>query len=196
VPPRRLGVAVIVIKRYPNRKLYDTTAKHYVSLDIISDKIREGEDVQVVDNATGDDVTLMVLAQIIAGQERKQGGFLSLSLLTGWIQAGGETITSLRRSMAAQLDILRQVDEEIERRLERLVSRGELTDEEGERLRPLLLARGGSTLEAIHPPEQMLESLRSRYRLPSSRDLQVLSEQIDALSKEVDDLRRRTPSGS
>jgi polyhydroxyalkanoate synthesis repressor PhaR len=187
---------VIVIKRYPNRKLYDTAAKHYVSLDIIGDMIREGEDVQVVDNVTGDDVTLMVLAQIIAEQERKQGGFLSLSLLTGWIQAGGETITSLRRSMAAQLDILRQVDEEIERRLDRLVSRGELTEEEDERLRPLLLARGGLSLEAIHPPERMLESFRSRYGLPSSGDLRALSEQIDALTKEVDDLRGRAPSGS
>lgn len=187
---------MIIIKRYSNRKLYDTTAKRYVSLDIIADMIRDGEDVQVVDNMSGDDVTLVVLAQIIAAQERRQGGFLSLSLLTGWIQAGGETLTSLRRSMAAQLDILRQVDDEIERRLDRLVSLGELTEEEGQRMRQLLLARSQSALEAIHPPEQMLESLRSRYGLPSRTDLQALSEQIDALTREVDDLRQQTPPES
>ena len=180
---------MIVVKRYPNRKLYNTAAKRYVSLDILADLIRQGEDVQVVDYATGDDVTVLVLAQIIAEQERKQGGFLPLPLLTGWIQAGGETLTSLRRAMAAQFDILRQVDEEIERRLARLVSQGELSEEESQRLRGLLLARGSSELQAIHPPEQMLESFRGRYGIPSRADMQALAEQIDALAQQVESLR-------
>jgi len=196
VQERLRGLVVIVIKRYSNRKLYDTSAKRYVSLDIIADFIRDGEDIQVVDYASGDDVTLVVLAQIIAEQQRKQGGFLPLSLLTGWVQAGGETLTSLRRAMVAQLDILRQVDEEIERRLDRLVTRGELTGDEGQRLRQLLLVRGQSGLEAIHPPEQMLASLRNRYGLPSRADLQALSEQIDELSEEVDTLRKHTSAKS
>jgi polyhydroxyalkanoate synthesis repressor PhaR len=191
-----MGVLVIIVKRYSNRKLYNTAAKQYVSLDILAELIRQGEDVQVVDNVSGDDVTALVLAQIIAEQERKQGGFLPLPLLTGWIQAGGETITTLRRAMAAQLDILRQVDEEIERRIARLVSRGELAEEEGRRLSDLLLSRGQSALDAIHPPDQMLESLRRRYGLPSRADLRALSEQIDALTQQVDDLRTQTPSES
>jgi polyhydroxyalkanoate synthesis repressor PhaR len=189
---RLRDLVVILIKRYSNRKLYDTSAKRYVSLDIIADFIRDGEDIQVVDHATGDDLTLVVLAQIIAEQQRKQGGFLPLSLLTSWIQAGGETLTSLRRAMLSQLDILRQVDDEIERRLDRLVASGELSDEEGQRLRQLLLARGQSALEAIYPPERMLASLRDRYGLPSRADLQTLSEQIDELSEEVDSLRQQT----
>jgi polyhydroxyalkanoate synthesis repressor PhaR len=189
---RLRDLVVILIKRYSNRKLYDTSAKRYVSLDIIADFIRDGEDIQVVDHATGDDLTLVVLAQIIAEQQRKQGGFLPLSLLTSWIQAGGETLTSLRRAMLSQLDILRQVDDEIERRLDRLVASGELSDEEGQRLRRLLLARGQSALEAIYPPERMLASLRDRYGLPSRADLQTLSEQIDELSEEVDSLRQQT----
>jgi polyhydroxyalkanoate synthesis repressor PhaR len=184
---------LVVVKRYPNRKLYNTAAKRYVSLDILADLIRQGEDVQVLDHVTGDDVTVPVLAQIIAEQERKQGGFLPLPLLTGWIQAGGETLTSLRRAMAAQFDILRQVDEEIERRLARLVSGGELTEAEGQRLRELLLARGQETLQAIHPPEQMLESFRGRYGIPSRADLQALSGQIDALTQQVDALRAPAP---
>jgi polyhydroxyalkanoate synthesis repressor PhaR len=183
---------VILIKRYPNRKLYDTVSKRYVSLDLIGEMIRQGDDVQVVDNVSGDDVTLVVLAQIIAEQERKQGGFLPLPLLMSWIQVGGDTLAALRRSLASQLDILRQVDDEIERRLDRLVDTGELSLEESERLRRLLLARGESPLEAIHPPDKMLESLRNRFGLPSRADLQALSEQIDALTREVEDLRPAT----
>ena len=180
---------MVVVKRYPNRKLYNTAAKRYVSLDILAELIRQGEDVQVLDHVTGDDVTVPVLAQIIAEQERKQGGFLPLPLLTGWIQAGGETLTSLRRAMAAQFDILRLVDEEIERRLAFLVSGGALTEAEGERLRVLLLAGGQESLEAIHPPEHMLASFRNRYGIPSRADLRTLSEQIDALTQQIDALR-------
>jgi polyhydroxyalkanoate synthesis repressor PhaR len=185
---------LIVVKRYPNRKLYNTAAKRYVSLDILADLIREGEDVQVVDHATGDDVTVLVLAQIIAEQERKQGGFLPIPLLTGWIQAGGETLTLLRRGVATQFDMVRQVDEEIERRLARLVSRGELTAEDARRLVGLLLAQGSSSPPSIDSREPMLESLRSRYGIPSRADLQALSEQLDALTQQVDALRSQMPT--
>jgi polyhydroxyalkanoate synthesis regulator phasin len=145
---------------------------------------------------SGDDVTVLVLAQIIAQQERKQGGFLPQHLLAGWVQAGGETLSSLRRSMAAQFDILRQVDEEIERRLLRLISLGRLTEDEGIRLRDLLLTRGQETLQAIHPPDQMLESFRSRYGIPSRSDLRALSAQIDALTQQIDALQSKTPQDS
>jgi polyhydroxyalkanoate synthesis repressor PhaR len=179
---------LIVVKRYPNRKLYDTSAKRYVSLDILAGLIRQGEDIQVVDHATGDDLTLVILAQIIAEQERKQGGLLSLPLLTGWIQAGGETLASLRRTMAAQFDIVRQVDEEIARRVASLVSRGDLSEEDGQRLRGLLLPHSAAGLEQVHPPELLLESLRARYGIPSRREIESLSDQLDALSRQVDAL--------
>jgi polyhydroxyalkanoate synthesis repressor PhaR len=185
---------LIVVKRYPNRKLYNTAAKRYVSLDILADLIRDGEDVQVLDHVTGDDVTVLVLAQIIADQERRQGGFLPIPLLTGWIQAGGETLTVLRRGMATQFEFVRQVDEEIERRLARLVSQGELPEEEGQRLRGLLLAEGPASPTGIHPPESMLESLRNRYGIPSRTDVQALSEQLDVLTQQVDALRSQTPA--
>ena len=54
-----------VIKRYANRKLYDTERSCYVTLDEISQMIKEGDDVKVVDNKTKDDLTAVTLAQII-----------------------------------------------------------------------------------------------------------------------------------
>ena len=59
-----------IIKRYPNRKLYDTAAKQYVSLDGIAAMIRRGDEVQVVDHATGEDLTTLTLTQIIVEQEK------------------------------------------------------------------------------------------------------------------------------
>jgi len=130
-----------VIKRYPNRKLYDTEAKQYVTLEAIAALIRQGEEIQVVDHATGEDLTAVTLSQIIFEQEKKLSGFLPQAVLTGLIQAGGDTLSALRRTLASPLDLARQVDDEIERRVQALTSRGELAVEEGLQIRDMLLSR-------------------------------------------------------
>lgn len=61
-----------LIKRYDNRKLYDTEASEYVSLSDIADLVRSGDTVRVVDNATGRDLTAQTLTQIIL-EEGKRG---------------------------------------------------------------------------------------------------------------------------
>ena len=177
-----------IIKRYPNRKLYDTTAKQYVSLADLARMIRYGEPVQVMDHASSEDVTSLVLVQIIVEQEKQQGGFLPLSVLTGLVQAGGNTLATLRRSLAAPLDLLRQVDEEIQRRVERLVSLGELAEDEGRRLAQRLLAQGSSVAASLS--ETALEKELRARDLPTRADLRALSDLLDKLTAEVDELQR------
>jgi polyhydroxyalkanoate synthesis repressor PhaR len=81
-----------VIKRYANRKLYDTQRSRYVTLDQISEMIRDGEDVQILDNNTKEDLTSVTLAQIIFEEEKKQKSFLPLHAMRHLIQSGGESI--------------------------------------------------------------------------------------------------------
>lgn len=81
-----------VIKRYANRKLYDTKESRYVTLEQISELIRQGDDVKVVDNATKEDLTSVTLAQIIFEEEKRQRSFLPLSALRKVIQSGGESL--------------------------------------------------------------------------------------------------------
>lgn len=77
-----------LIKRYPNRKLYDTEARAYVSLEQIAEMIRRGGEVQVMDHATGADLTVVILSQIIVEQARDGRGDLSAAALTALIRAG------------------------------------------------------------------------------------------------------------
>lgn len=58
------------VKRYSNRKLYDTGAKHYVTLKDLALVIRQGDTVSVVDHANGQDLTTQTLAQIIFEEEK------------------------------------------------------------------------------------------------------------------------------
>lgn len=84
-----------IIKRYANRKLYDTQHSRYVTLDQISEMIRAGDDVKIIDNKTKEDLTSVTLAQIIFEEEKKQRSFLPLQAMRNIIQHGGEQFASL-----------------------------------------------------------------------------------------------------
>jgi len=60
-----------IIKRYSNRKLYDTTERHYVTLADVAGFVRKGEDIQVIDYVTSADLTAQTLAQIIFEEEKR-----------------------------------------------------------------------------------------------------------------------------
>ena len=177
-----------LIKRYPNRKLYDTEAKQYITLEEIAELIRQGGQVRVVDHATGEDLTAVTLTQVILEQEKKRSGFLPQSVLAGLIQAGGERMSTLRRALASPLELAHHVDEEIERRVQSLISRGELAAEEGLHLRDKLLSQGYLPSVARRPTEQDLERVLSKQGVPTHDDLQQIMEQLDALAARLNQL--------
>jgi polyhydroxyalkanoate synthesis repressor PhaR len=177
-----------VIKRYPNRKLYDTEAKSYVTLEGIATLIRQGEEVRVIDHASGEDLTAITLSQIILEQEKKRSGFLPQNVLAGLVRAGGDTMTTLRRTLASPLDLARHVDDEIEQRLQALISRGELATEEGRRLRNKLLRQNPRSSETPQASEQELEQALEERGVPSHDDIQEIRGQLDALMQKLADL--------
>jgi polyhydroxyalkanoate synthesis repressor PhaR len=92
-----------IIKRYANRKLYDTEHSRYVTLDQISEMIRQGDDVKIVDNKTKEDLTTVTLAQIIFEEEKKQRSFLPLGAMRNIIQSGGEWFAEAQRRVQSIL---------------------------------------------------------------------------------------------
>jgi polyhydroxyalkanoate synthesis repressor PhaR len=74
-------MALKVIRKYGNRRLYDTTAKRYANLEEIAQMIRDGDDVQVVDAKTGEDLTRSILTQIIVEDTRARDGGLPVEIL-------------------------------------------------------------------------------------------------------------------
>jgi polyhydroxyalkanoate synthesis repressor PhaR len=184
----------IVIKRYPNRKLYNTETKSYITLEGIATLIREGQEVHVIDHATSEDLTAVTLTQIILEQEKKRKGFVPQVVLTSLVQAGGETMGTLRRALASSLDLARQVDEEIERRLQALVSQGELAADEGLHLRDQLVTFSQRTWGKPAISEQDLERVLTRRGVPTRDDLQEILGQLDTLADELDRLSQRKES--
>ena len=88
-----------VIKRYSNRKLYDTQESRYVTLEEIEEMIRGGKEISVVDASTGEDLTSVTLAQIILENERNRRAALPSAFLHQLIKHGEAWQEFVQRSM-------------------------------------------------------------------------------------------------
>jgi polyhydroxyalkanoate synthesis repressor PhaR len=98
-----------LIKRYESRKLYDTEESRYVSLDEIAGWVRAGQEVRVVDNATGSDVTSQTLTQIILDEGRRGTSFLPSELLHDLVRMGERAVNSGLEQVQHGVDRLVQV---------------------------------------------------------------------------------------
>ena len=98
-----------IIKKYPNRRLYDTEISSYITIDEVRQLVVDGEDFEVRDAKTGDDLTRTVLLQIISEHEERGQPLFSTKLLSQLIRFYGDSLqgfmgTYLERSMQAFVD--------------------------------------------------------------------------------------------
>ncbi len=96
-----------IIKRYQNRKLYDTHESSYVTLDEIAKMIRNGEEIRVIDNKTKNDITSATLTQLLYESERKAKTQPSVSLLKAIIRSGDGSFSGfIQERMKDQLSAI------------------------------------------------------------------------------------------
>jgi polyhydroxyalkanoate synthesis repressor PhaR len=89
---------VKVIKRYQNRKLYDTHQSCYVTLEEISQMIKNGDDLRVIDNKTKNDITQATLTQLLYETERKASNPVPVELLKEIIRKGDGSFSGFIRT--------------------------------------------------------------------------------------------------
>lgn len=93
-----------VIKRYSNRKLYDTQESRYVTLEEIEEMIRGGKEISVVDASSGEDLTSVTLAQIILENERNHRAALPAAFLHQLVKHGEAWQDFVQRSMRSSFE--------------------------------------------------------------------------------------------
>jgi polyhydroxyalkanoate synthesis repressor PhaR len=120
-----------VVRRYGNRKLYDTQARRYVTLDGLSRLVASGHDVEVVDQATGEDLTAVVLAQVILEGVRERTARVPRQVLAAIVRLGADTATAAAEWPPAQAAV--RAGHEAERIARKVMDR--LTLEEAAALR-------------------------------------------------------------
>jgi polyhydroxyalkanoate synthesis repressor PhaR len=109
-----------LVKRYGNRKLYDTSESRYVTLDEIGRWVKAGEDVKILENDTGEDLTAVTFAQIILEEERRKSGLLSLPVLRDIIQHGEAALQNLTATVDRGMEAIRSVPERASRRVQEI----------------------------------------------------------------------------
>lgn len=190
-----------VIKRYSNRKLYDTDSKRYVTLEDLAEFIRQGEEVRVVDHVTGEDLTSVTLLQVIFEEEKKIGGLMPQIFLTRMIRAGGGAVSNLR-SRLASIDPLQVVDEEIRRRIQALLEQGRITEEESARFLDLLIrkaAQKDGVQIPVHGEDESIATAGEPQVVPAEdladpAEVEALAQQVEVLERELARLKAyRTP---
>jgi polyhydroxyalkanoate synthesis repressor PhaR len=85
----------VTIKKYANRRLYDTESSTYITLDRLAQMVREGREFEVLDAKTGDDITRQVLTQIIVDEEARGATMLPLNFLKQLIGLYGNSMQNL-----------------------------------------------------------------------------------------------------
>jgi polyhydroxyalkanoate synthesis repressor PhaR len=190
-----------IIKRYANRKLYDTQTSHYVTLEQIAEMIRNGEEIRVLDNTTKEDLTSVTLAQIIF-EEEKRKSFLPLHAMRNIIQSGGASLSELAQHAQARVTSLFRKSEAEAAREEGAPPAGEPPEPE-----PRREEGGHHTVRELYERSQhAIDELqrrvdeRLRHLLETispfaglEKEVVRLRERVEALEKEVEALRNRRP---
>lgn len=171
-----------VIKRYRNRKLYDTDASRYVTLSDINKMIKRGEDVKVVDNDTGEDITSLIITQVIHTEEKKKR-FLPQDGLK-WLLKHGED------AFAEFISNIHQIRKEAEKQIQRLV-RGKRRDDRGKYIVDALVPYFKNIEEFQRKAEKNIESVLEKvgnlFTLP--KDFVEMAKRVQKIEKEIEKLK-------
>ncbi len=171
-----------IIKRYANRKLYDTVESRYVTLDEIGQMIKRGAEVRIVDNRNKDDLTSVTLAQIIFEEEKKKSR-MPLGVLKDIIRSGGETLTEfIQKEVTPRVTSLREGAEASLKLLKR----------DPEKTREILATTQTALAELQHRiDERVRETLGKMTNLTSQgAELQRLQDRVAELERKLADLER------
>jgi len=148
-----------LIKRYGNRKLYDTLESRYITLDEIARLVRAGSDVKVIDNENGDDLTAITLAQIILEEEKRHTGVLSIGLLRDLVQHGEDALAELRSRVGKGVEAIGEMGEKAGRRVSEIMTGAVKSDRRGHDVPPPEPGKGLLD-DLLAAPQRRLEALQ------------------------------------
>lgn len=175
-----------VIKRYQNRKLYDTHSSCYVTLEEIGQMVKEKEDVKVIDNRSGEDLTSVTLTQIIFEEEKKKRTTLPLGTLRNIIQSSGEAMASLiQKPINTAVSSITNVRDEAEKVIDKLKDEFE----DGGNFFKDFLNRAHANVDGLQ------NKIEEKFKNPFGKSLQQkmpqLKTEIRALRKKIATLERK-----
>ena len=181
-----------IIKKYANRKMYDRTAKQYITMDQLSELIKSGEEVQVLDNSTGEDLTASIVSQLIGREKKDDHRRISSRVLMQLLRKGGGTLGDYAKKYTSLWQsAFTMAEDEIDKLINRLVKDKELSRSEGSNLKNEIVGYTdflkGWISDII---DKRISDALDVMNLPTKDRVNELADRIDALAEKVAKLEK------
>ncbi len=177
-----------IIKRYSNRKLYDTEDKRYITLEQIQQLVQDGQDIKVVENQTGEDLTTVTLSQILLEQEKRKEGKLPKSFFMDLVARSSSTVVDfMRKNVLQYFDSSLLSEEQLSENVDQLVKAGEIPQDEAKQLKDEIKTRTQTFKQRLDElVERRVQDVLSKLNIPTKAELDRLNQRLDELTKQLE----------
>lgn len=178
-----------VIKRYSNRKCYDTETSRYVNLEDIEKLVRDEVDIQIIDNETQEDVTAIYLSKIIMTQEKREKDVFTPFFLRQEIQRRSEPLVdAVRKSIKKGTEFVSEELEEGKRVLSRITEIGRDTSSGPAAVKEFLGFLNLREQRLLARVEEHFHAFLKDHAVATRADLEELEKKVDELSESINKL--------
>jgi len=187
-----------LIKKYANRKLYDTTDKRYLTMDHLAELIKSGEEVSILDNETGDDLTSSIVSQLLAREDAGTDKAVPSQVLMQLLRKGRGTLFGYgKKYVSLWQSALTMSRDEIEKLVNSLVNDKEISESEGKNLKKEVLGFANNLKSWIleNIDQRVAEGLKM-MNLSSKDQVNELTKRVDTLAQKVKELEKLNKSAN
>ncbi len=179
-----------LIKKYSNRKLYDTTEKKYVTMKNVSEMIKSGKDVSIIDNETSEDLTSSIVSSLMGKDLNDTDESLSSSLLIQLFRKGSGALTDYaKKYFSIWQNAFTLAEDELDSMLKSLVRNNEISKIEGSRLKQEIMGFTSSLKNWISEMvDKRISEVLSVMNLATRDQFANLTERISYLEKKLEEL--------
>ena len=180
----RSGDDVVIIKKYANRRLYDTESSSYITLDRLAEMVRQKRDFKVVDAKSGEDITRGVLAQIIMDEEARGTNMLPVKFLRQLIGLYGDQMQSVvPQYLEASLDALQRNQSQLRDAMAGAFAVNPFAELARRNMEMFTAAAGGSKAAGTEPGKPAAPEDTKAELAGLKAQLAELQKQLDRLSE-------------
>ena len=183
-----------LIKRYANRRLYDTQEKRTITLQDLAELVKEGHDVMIMDNRSKEDIPLPTLFQILSLEARVwKRSFPSVKVARELIEKGGGVMADvLKKAMLAGIGAVVLTKEKVEELVDELIKKGELSKEDRAKFIHELAEKAELRSREVKKwVDETVKMAMSKVKVVKAEEMEVLREQVNDLTKTISRLEKK-----
>lgn len=172
--------------------MYDSHDKRHISREQLAALIKKGEEVLIIDNRTGEDLTVSIVSQLIGLDEQNTDKSISPRLLMELLRKGSGTFTDYaKKYISLWQGAFNMAEDEIDKLVGRLVKNKELSNDEGSRLKNEIIGYTEGIKRWISDSvDKRVGEVLAALNLPTNDQMKTLSSRVDVLSKKVEQLEK------